>query len=301
MITLAACSGLLVLSVAAIGKKNKEHCKDYVVKIKGAKDNLFIGERDVLKLVTAATQGKIKGEPIAEFNLKKLEQELKENAWIQTANLYFDNRNVLHISVVENSPIARLFTTGGKSFYIDSSARKLPLSDKLSARVPVFTNFPDKRLLSEKDSALLNDVKKTAWFILHDTFWMSQTEQIDITEHRTLEMIPTVGNHVVKLGNGDDIDKKFHRLMVFYQQVLSKTSFDKYNFIDVQFNGQVIGTKEKISKIDSMQLKKNIEKLLKEARQMQKDTTIAIPIIEKENDDTEGRKPKAVMQARKDN
>jgi cell division protein FtsQ len=301
MITLAACSGLLVLSVAAIGKKNKEHCKDYVIKIKGAKDNLFIGERDVLKLVTAATQGKIKGEPIAEFNLKKLEQELKENAWIQTANLYFDNRNVLHISVVENSPIARLFTTGGKSFYIDSSARKLPLSDKLSARVPVFTNFPDKRFLSEKDSALLNDVKKTAWFILNDTFWMSQTEQIDITEHRTLEMIPTVGNHVVKLGNGDDIDKKFHRLMVFYQQVLSKTSFDKYNFIDVQFNGQVIGTKEKISKIDSMQLKKNIEKLLKEARQMQKDTTIAIPIIEKENDDTEGKKPKAVMQARKDN
>jgi cell division protein FtsQ len=181
--------------------------------------------------------------------LKKLEQELKENAWIQTANLYFDNRNVLHISVVENVPIARLFTTGGKSFYIDSSGRKMPLSGKLSARVPVFTNFPDKRFLSDKDSVLLNDVKKTAWFILHDAFWMSQAEQIDITEHRTLEMIPTVGHHVVKLGNGDDIDKKLHRLMVFYQRVLSKTSFDKYNFIDVQFNGQVIGQKRRLAKL----------------------------------------------------
>lgn len=299
-ITVAACSGLLVLSVAAIGKKNREHCKDFGIKINGANDGVFIGGSDVLKLVTAATHGKIKGEPIAEFNLKKLEQELKENAWVQTANLYFDNRNVLHISVVENVPIARLFTAGGKSFYIDSSGRKMPLSGKLSARVPVFTNFPDKRFLSDKDSVLLNDVKKTAWFILHDAFWMSQTEQIDITEHRTLEMIPTVGHHVVKLGNGDDIDKKLHRLMVFYQRVLSKTSFDKYNFIDVQFNGQVIGTKEKISKIDSMQLKKNIEKLLKEARQMQKDTAIAMPITQRENEDTEAKKPKAVMAARDD-
>jgi cell division protein FtsQ len=297
-ITLAVCSGLLVLLVAAIGRKNKEHCKDYVIKIKAAKNNVFIGEKDVLKLIATATDGKIRGKLIADFNLKKLEQQLKDNAWIQAANLYFDNRNVLHISVVEKEPIARIFTTGGRSFYIDSGARKMPLSDKVSARVPVFTNFPDKRFLSEKDSALLNDVRKTAWFILNDPFWMSQTEQIDITEHKTFEMIPTIGRHIVKLGNGDDIARKFHRLFVFYQQVLSETSFDKYNFIDVQYAGQVIGTKEKINRVDSVQLKKNIEKLLKEARDMQKDTTISIPMASGENVADEDKKPKAVMPAR---
>jgi cell division protein FtsQ len=297
-ITLAVCSSLLVLLVAAIGKRNKEHCRDYVIKINAAKNNFFIGEKDVLKLMTAATDGKIKGQPISDFNLKKLEQELKDNAWIKTANLYLDNRNVLHISVVEKEPIARIFTTGGRSFYIDSSARKMPLSDKISARVPVFTNFPDKRFLSEKDSSLLHDVKKTAWFILNDPFWMSQTEQIDITQHRTFEMVPTIGNHIVRLGNGDDIARKFHRLLVFYQQVLSKTSFDQYNFIDVQYAGQVIGTKEKISRVDSAQLKKNIEKLLRGAREMQKDTTIAIPIGSMETDIAEDKKPKAVMPAR---
>lgn len=282
-ITLAVCSGLLVLLVAAIGRKNKEHCKDYSIKINGNRNNYFIGEKDVLKIVTSAINGKIKGKPIADFNLKRLEQQLRDNAWIRRANLYFDNQNVLHVSVMEKEPIARIFTTGGKSFYIDSSATRMPLSDKMSARVPVFTNFPDKRFLSEKDSALLSDVRKTAWFILNDSFWMSQTEQIDITEHKTFEMVPTIGNHIVKLGNGDDIDKKFHRLLVFYQQVLSKTSFDKYNFIDVQFDGQVIGTKEKISKVDSVQLKRNIEKLLMEARQMQKDTTVRMPITPNES------------------
>jgi cell division protein FtsQ len=130
---------------------------------------------------------------------------------------------------------------------------------------------------------LLDDVKKTAKFILNDSFWMAQTEQIDITEGRNFEMIPTVGNHIVKLGNGDDIDKKFHRLLLFYQQVMSKTGFDRYNMVDVQYEGQVIGSKTKTSKVDSIQLKKNVEKLLQEAKQMQKDSIAATPITEKEN------------------
>lgn len=274
-LTLAACSGLVVLLVAAIGKKNHENCRDYVITVKGAQHNLFIDETDIKKILNAAVNGKIKGERMSDFNLRKLEQIIRRNAWVEKVNLYFDNRDVLHISVTEKEPIARIFTTAGKSFYIDSSTKKMPLSDKMSARVPVFTNFPDKRFLSDKDSMLLADVKKTAMFILNDSFWMSQTEQIDITKDRCFEMVPTVGNHIVKLGDGNDIDRKFKRLFIFYQQVMSKTGFNRYNFVDVRYDGQVIGAKEKISKIDSVQLRKNVEKLLKEARDMQQDTVVA--------------------------
>jgi len=287
-LTLTACSGLVVLLVAAIGRRNHELCKDYVITIKGGDKNLFINEKDIKKLLNSGPNGKIKGEPITDFNLRKLEQIIKGNAWVKNANLYFDNREVLHIAVEEKEPVARIFTTAGKSFYIDNEGERMPLSEMMSARVPVFTNFPDKKVLSTKDSALLSDVQKTASFILNDSFWMAQTEQIDITPDRTFEMIPTIGNHIVKLGKGDDIDKKFHRLLIFYQQVLSKTSFDKYNTVDVQYAGQVIGSKSKMSKVDSMQLKKNIEKLLQEARKMQNDTVAAMPVTEKENISMDG-------------
>jgi cell division protein FtsQ len=282
-LTLTACSGLVVLLVAAIGRRNHELCKDYVITINGAEKNLFINEKDIKKLLYSGPNGKIKGEPITDFNLRKLEQLIKGNAWVKNANLYFDNHEVLHISVEEREPVARIFTTAGKSFYIDNDGERMPLSEMMSARVPVFTNFPDKRVLSTKDSILLNDMRKTATFILNDSFWMAQTEQIDITEERNFEMIPTIGKHIVKLGKGDDIDKKLRRLLVFYQQVLSKTSFDKYTTVDVQYTGQVIGSKVKMSKVDSMQLKKNIEKLLQEARKMQNDTVASIPGPGKEN------------------
>ena len=237
-------TGMLILLIAAIGRKNHGLCRDYKIAIKARQNNFFIDEKDILQLLVAAMNGNIKGQQISLFNLHQLEQLLEDNTWIKDAQLYFDNRDVLHIKITEREPIARIFTATGNSFYIDSIGRKMPLSNKMSARVPVFTGFPEKKVLSRKDSLLLNDVKTTARFIFNDPFWMAQAAQIDITPERTFEMTPVVGNHTVKLGDGENIDQKFHRLFVFYKQVLSKTGFDKYKVIDVQYAGQVIGSKQ---------------------------------------------------------
>ena len=267
--------GMLTLLLAAISKKNKGQCKEYSIEIKGGEDNLFIGKKDVEQLLMKATKGNIKGEAVASLNLHELEQMLEHNTWISKAELYFDNRDVLHIIVKERTPVARIFTTAGSSFYIDSLGIRMPLSDKLSARVPVFTGFPDKKKMTATDSVLLNDVKVTANYIINDPFWTSQVAQIDITADNSFEMIPVVGNHLVKLGNGDDIDKKFHRLMVFYKQVLSKTRFDKYKVIDVQYKGQVVASRYAGgAKIDSVQLRKIVEKLLRQSMEAENDTVI---------------------------
>jgi cell division protein FtsQ len=274
-------AGMLTLLLAAISKKNKGRCKDYSITIKGVQDNLFIDKNDVEQLLKKAVNGNIKGQPIASFNLDQLEQMLKHNTWINEAELYFDNRDVLHVAVKEKEPVARIFTVAGNSFYIDSLGRKIPLSDKLSARVPVFTGFPEKKVLTAKDSLLLNDVRVTANFIVNDPFWMAQVAQVDITEDQTFEMTPVVGNHTVKLGNGENIDTKFHRLFVFYQQVLSKTGFDKYKTIDVQYKGQVVVSKQSGNvKVDSVLLRRNVEKLLRQSIEAQNDTVIkAMPVI----------------------
>jgi len=203
-------AGMLTLLIAAIGKKNHGLCRDYSITIKSTPNNFFIGEKDVQKLLIAAMNGNIKGQHVSSFNLHQLEQLLEDNDWINDAELYFDNHDVLHISITEREPIARIFTTTGNSFYIDSLGRKMPLSDRISARVPVFTGFPGKKILGNKDSLLLNDVTTTAKFIYNDPFWMAQAAQIDITPERNFEMIPVVGNHTIKLGNGENIDQKLH-------------------------------------------------------------------------------------------
>jgi cell division protein FtsQ len=123
---------------------------------------------------------------------------------------------------------------------------------------------------------------------------MAQVAQIDITPERNFEMVPVVGNHLVKLGNGENIDKKFHRLMVFYKQVLSKTGFDKYKVIDVQYKGQVVASKYSgNAKVDSVQLKRNVEKLLRQSIEAERDTVVKAmpPIVKLETDEATATDP----------
>jgi cell division protein FtsQ len=280
-------AGMLTLLLAAISKKNRGECRDYTITIKGAQNNFFIDKKDVEQMLVSATKGNIKGEQVSSFNLHALEQMLEHNTWIDEAELYFDNRDILHVTVTEKEPVARIFTTTGNSFYIDSLGRTIPLSDKLSARVPVFTGFPARKKLTAADSVLLNEVRMAANYITNDPFWLSQVAQVDITAQRNFEMIPVVGDHLVRLGNGENIAQKFHRLMVFYKQVLSKTGFDRYKLIDVQYKGQVVVSKYAGDpKVDSIQLKRNVEKLLRQSMEAENDTMIRAmpPLVKLEAD-----------------
>jgi len=269
MLWVCISGGMLSLLIAAIGKKKREDCADYTITIKNSGQDLFIDANDIRKLLKVGAGSEIKGKKISEIDLKKLEQLLRQNVWIRKAEMWFDNRNVLHVEVYEREPIARIFTTAGNTFYIDSNERKLPLSDKRSARVPVFTGFIDKKIYSAKDSILLADVKNIATFISNDPFWMSQVAQVDITSERNFELSPVVGNHLIKVGNGKDIEKKFNRLMIFYKQVLAQKGFDSYSSVDVQYAGQVVGTRRgaEKNKVDTAMLKRRVDEML---RQMQK-------------------------------
>jgi cell division protein FtsQ len=282
---LAIGGGMITLLAAAMGKKNKELCSDYTISIKAKRQMLFVDENDVLQLLTQAVNGPVKGRPVAAFNLRRMEELLKDNVWVKDAQLYFDNKDVLHVIVTEREPIARIFTTSGNSFYLDNEAKRLPVSDKLVIKVPLFNHFPEEEFVSEKQKALLNDICTAAEYILNNPFWMSQVAHIDITNELNFEMVPTVGNHIVKLGSGEDIAKKFHRLYVFYNDILSKTGFDYYKNIDVQYAGQVVADKGKtLTKVDVVQLKKNVDKLLQEAQKMENDTTLATnAVIGKDN------------------
>ena len=104
---------------------------------------------------------------------------------------------------------------------------------------------------------------------------MAQVAQIDINEYKKFEMVPVVGNHLVRLGNGENMEAKFRRLMVFYQQVLRKVGFEKYKLIDVQYKGQVVASRFiGDPKVDSVQLRKNVERLLRLSWEAANDTAI---------------------------
>lgn len=268
---LAIGAGMFMLISAAIKRQESRTCKGYEIRIKGwGEDRLFTTNAQILSLLKTVTRGEIKGQPLSDFYLPNIENLLEQSSWVYEAELYFDNNDILNVNVEERKPLARIFTSQGESFYIDETARRIPLSDRISVDLPVFTGYPIQAVRNATDSALIRNIIATASFIGGDPFWTSQVAQIDIKncgpECWEMEMVPVVGNHRVNLGDGSDIASKFHRLYLFYDQVLKRKGFDKYQKIDLQFSGQVIGVKGNYTHIDSLQLRKNVENLLQLSR-----------------------------------
>jgi cell division protein FtsQ len=231
-------SGIITFFITGKLSKNKKKCADINIEISGVDKHLFIDEKDIIELLTA--NGSVIGKPIHSLKLREMEEIVERNEWVKNAEIYFDNQQVLQINIEERQPIARIFQTNGNSFYLDTAAIILPLSNKVAARVPVFTSCS---LQQTKDSILLTQIVNLAQFISLDSFLNAQIAQIDITPNNKFEIIPLIGNHVVRLGDASDFEKKLNRLSIFYKTAWIKYGINKYQILDVQYNNQVIGIK----------------------------------------------------------
>jgi cell division protein FtsQ len=254
--------GTMVLFGSAMLQKNQKKCAGIQVEIAGATQNMFLDEKEILEILNLA--GKLEGSPVGKINLRAFETVLEKNSWIQNAEMYFDNNQVLQVKVLERQPIARVFVNGGNSFYVDSTALRLPLSDKLSARVPVFTNFPsNKTALAKPDSILLEGIVKLATYINADSFWTAQIEQVHINGQSKFEMVPLIGNQLILLGDAEQLDKKFNRLKAFYEQALLGQGINTYEKLDVRFDKQIVAIRRGTEKaqIDSAEAKRTILEL----------------------------------------
>ena len=268
-------AGAMVLLIAAIKSRNNKTCTGYRIAVSGSLGKSFIDKKDILMALTRNGEDKLTGKTLASYDLRQMENELGKNPWIKKPALYFDNNGVLWIHLLSREPEARIFTVGGNSFYIDSSGAQMPLSAKSLVNIPVFTDYPYEKIRTHgADSILLAQIKAVSHYIGKDSFWMAEIEQVEITPQRTFEMTPEIGNHLIVFGDGGDCENKFRRLFLFYKNVLAKTGFEKYSRVDISYAGQVIGTKKGsgITKADSILALKNIQQLIRSARQLQADT-----------------------------
>lgn len=266
-------TGMIFLLVAAIGQRNKERLRSYTIEIKGGAHGTFLTKENIEELLQQYTAG-VQGELLSDFNLRGVESNIQQHPFIRKAQLYFDNQDVLHLSIQEKIPLARLFTSNGSSFYLDELGALMPLSETKTVKLPVFTGLPDTANLRKKDTLLLGQLKVAAQIIVADSFWSSQVAQLDLTPAGDWEMIPAVGDHVVKLGNLTQMEDKLRRIWVFYQQVVAKVGWSRYRSIDVRFEDQVVAGRGANPKVDSLELRRSVQQLLQQSRMMENDTVI---------------------------
>jgi len=281
-VVLGAASVLLL--AAAIRKKDTSRCKGVEITIKGADANVFVDEADIMQGIRQVESGDPVGKPVGAFNLKMMEAQLEKNIWIKSAELFFDNNEVLRVNVQEREPVARVFTATGNSFYIDQELTMLPLSDKFSARLPVFTGFPsDARVLAPADSSLLAEIRDVSLAIQQDTFCMALIDQVDITDRREFDMLPKVGNQLIRFGTGTDAEEKLNKLKLFYKEIMATTGLAEYSVISLQYKNQVVAKKRGAEDIaaDAQRTMLMMQALAERAKQQANDS---LQMIQQDNE-----------------
>lgn len=275
LLWMAVGAGTTVLLVAAIQKKDEKHCKGVSINIEGVNNNYFVDKKDIESTIHSLSNGNPVGKSVGSVHLKDIEQVLQKNIWIKNVQLFFDNNEILQVRVLEREPVARVFTTTGTTFYLDSSLAMLPLSEKFSARLPVFTNFPsDKKVLLKEDSILLRGILLVSNTIQEDPFLMGMIDQVDITEHRTFDMVPKLGNTIIQFGDGKDVEEKFNKLELFYKEVIVKGGWNVYSAINVQYRNQVVGKRKDAKEVaaDSIATLKLMKAIAENAERLSADS-----------------------------
>jgi cell division protein FtsQ len=273
-------SGAVVLLIAASRQQNSKVCSDVVVHVKSVDGVQYISEKNILNTISGGAPEQLKGTLIKTFDLAQLENVLEQNLWIRNAELFFDNKDVLHVEITERKPVARVFAVSGETFYVDDLGEQLPTTNDQVARVPVFTSFPTiTKPLIAKDSVLLQQVREVGTAILKNDFWMAQIEQVNINNYE-MEMIPKLGAHVIQFGEGTNAAAKFNRLLTFYKQIMNKTGWNYYSTLNVKFEKQLVAVRRDSASLfksfalatkDSIRISNMIDSL-----QIAKDTSLAM-------------------------
>lgn len=272
------------LLVAAIKTKEAHRCKNIEINIHGVSNNFFVDKKDILNSIAAMEKTNPVGKAIGSFNLKKMETELEKNVWIKSAELFFDNNETLQVTVQEREPIARVFTVTGATFYIDNDLMILPLSEKFSARLPVFTNFPsDNKVLAKADSILLMDVKTMSLAIQKDSFSMAMIDQIDITPKRLFEMVPKIGSQLIVFGDAADADVKLAKLKTFYKEIMVNAGWNYYSVINLQYKSQVVAKRKGAEDVTSDSLR-TLQMMQLIAERAQWEANDSLRILQQDNE-----------------
>lgn len=195
-------------------------------------NNLFITNETVSKLLIQNYNG-VKNVPKETLVLNELENALKSNPMIKTAEVYVTINGTLNAEIEQKTPIARVNTNA--SYYIDDEGFYMPLSNNYSARVPLVTGYVEKNNFK--------NVYKVASKISQDDFLKKNVIEIHQSTNKKIYLKLRQCKFLVQLGDVSFLDKKINKLKAFYQKNQKEKTLNNYSKVNLQFENQVVCSK----------------------------------------------------------
>ncbi len=221
-------------------------CRSIEVVVSYEEGNFFINEKDIKELIKGRLPSRSFNVPINMIDLADLEGYLESNPYIYNAEVFIDIKGKMWVAVNQRRPLARVVNAENTSYYISENGHKMPISSQFSSRVPIVSGYieDNNRTEGKLYSKIIKDIYRLTNTISQDEFLSSLIEQIYVETNRDFVLIPKIGNHRIILGNIENLERKFHKLMVFYEEGVPNVGWQKYKTINLKFENQIICTQK---------------------------------------------------------
>ncbi len=250
-------TAIVVVIFVLVVVSNKNHnlsCSSINISFKnGIKNKTYIDKKYINNLIQSDT---IVGKPLNNTDIFKIEVKLKNDPYIENAEVYKEIDGTLNIDIMQRMPVVRIINSYNIGYYIDKTGILMPISKRLIKRIlvangnitysPVFdslTNIYSKKLDKDLNVKVLRNIHKFTNFINSDKFWKAQIQQVYINDNREIELVPLVGNHIIELGEISMLEEKLNKLKAMYKKGFPSLGWNKYKTISLKYNGQVVCSK----------------------------------------------------------
>lgn len=192
-----------------------------------------------------------------DIDQKKIESFLMQNPYIEQAQVYQTLKGVLNIEIKQREPIVRIYTLRNKEYYIDKLGKVILIDDNqltdvvvASGNVDINNSNLDKNLdtidIENKKGfdKTLSNIYYIAQKLASDSILNYQIDQIYVPAKGNYELIPKIGNYIIRIGENKDLEEELIKLRYLYKEAFSRNGWDNYSFVDLRFRHQVVCTKK---------------------------------------------------------
>ena len=186
------------------------------------------------------------GRQLKDVDTRGIEEMLRRSPFVKTAECYKTEGGYVYISVTQRMPVIRIKADNGDDYYVDDHDCIMPRSSYTSDLI-IATGYINRWYA-------INYISPLGKAIMQNDVWKNLIEQINITPNLGVEHVPRIGDHIVYIGQLPEItdkskhdkdiaqfvDKKMTRLEKFYKYGLSQVGWNKYSYVNIEFDNQII-------------------------------------------------------------
>ena len=186
-----------------------------------------------------------------DINAREIEEKLKKSPFVKTAQCYKTEDGEVNVSITQLLPVIRVKADNGDDYYLDDKDCIMPNSLYTSDLIIATGNI--------NQWYARNYIAYLVQTLMASDFWKNQIVQINVLSDLGIELVPRVGNHIIYIGQlpeaktprerqkqiTDFTRHKMDRLKKFYQYGLSQAGWNRYSYINLEFDNQIICKKSK--------------------------------------------------------